>query len=80
MMRVLDPTYTMRVTIKDKTRCGDNLSQAITAQGGEPPKLHKFFAPLQGKVGCDEAIAAVKDALAKAGIDAEVWLEQFSHS
>lgn len=82
MMRVLEPTYQMRVTVKDPMRTGSMGTVAAQFKDARdiPPSPHKFFNSLAGKSGCDEALAAVKDALAKAGIEAEVWLEQFSHT
>ena len=83
MFIVLSPTYKMTVTIKD---CLPQQSGTVSAQtmamgiGSEPKSPYKFSDRLHGKTGCDEAMAAVKDALAKAGLEAEVSFDQFSHT
>lgn len=76
MMRVLDPVYTFRVELRDKMQqpSGNNM-QVFTS--GAPPRLQKFFDGLNGKSGCDEAMAAIKDALKN--LDCEVHLERFEH-
>ena len=94
MMQVLNPTYTLRVEIKDRMREPQSLINTVQAAaavnvppfgGGEmrPPKpepLHKYFDGLAGKTGCDEVVQAVKDALMKYGItNASVSLERFEH-
>lgn len=84
MMMVLSPTYRMTVTIKDRlpTQQGNSTSAQTAAMsiGAEPKSPYKFADMLRGKTGCDEAMAAVKDALAKAGLEAEVSFDQFSHT
>ena len=75
MLMVMHPTYELRVEIKDVA------AQQVTfsANPAEPYNGHKFFDGLKGKTGCDEVLAAVKDALAKAGLQADVSLQKFSH-
>jgi hypothetical protein len=82
MLRVLTPTYQLRVTVKDPMRTGSvgTVAQQFNDAVSPPSSLHKWFNGLTGKTGCDDALAAVKAALAKAGIEADVWLEQFSHT
>lgn len=84
MMMVLSPTYKMTVTVKDRlpVQQGNSISAQTVAMsiGMEPKSPYKFADMLHGKTGCDEALAAVKDALAKAGLEAEVSFEQFSHT
>jgi hypothetical protein len=41
---------------------------------------YKYFDPFAGKIGCDEVMAAVKDALLKAGIPATVSFDKFDQS
>lgn len=83
MMMVLSPTYRMTVTIKDKMPQTSGAMGSGTAQasmGAEIRSPYKFGDTVNGKTGCDEALAAVKKALADAGLDAQVFFDQFSHS
>jgi len=86
MMRVLSPIYTLRLEIVDAVAP----QQSFTGQGTiDPitgtlclqtfPNPYKWHNALMGKSGCDEVLAAVKDALEKAGIPAQVSLERFEH-
>lgn len=71
MMRVLDPTYTLRVIIKSKVaQCWDQTRTPI-------PNL---WDPINGQVGCDQALRVVRDALAATGLDVDVFFERFEHS
>lgn len=75
MLIVLHPTYSLRVEIKDRPvpqggNFGIGSDQVIT-------RPHKWFDTSTGKVGCDEVLAAVKDALSKAGLDADVSFDKF---
>jgi hypothetical protein len=84
MFMVMSPTYKMTVTIKDRLpqQQGNMMSAQGVAMsiGSEPKSPYKFADMLHGKTGCDEALAAVKDALSKAGLEAEVFFDQFSHT
>jgi hypothetical protein len=85
---VLNPTYSLRVVITDELP-----DQTMRGQTGmvwhevpegqylrQPaPSGHKWHDPLAGKTGCDEVLSAVKDALAKAGLQAEVHFVSFEH-
>jgi len=74
MMMVLHPTYTIKLEIQDRLIQQDGMS--VTAV----PKYHKYFDEPAGKSGCDDVVAAVKAALAKAGIShVTVHLERFEH-
>lgn len=65
MMKVLHPTFTLRVVIRDQSL-------------GLAPRA--FYKPAENQIGCDQVLAAVKVALEKANIDAWVILEKFEHS
>ena len=79
MMVVLNPTYSLRVVIQDAS------PQTMTYQAGSqtgmamqnPPPGRKWWDPLAGKTGCDNVLAVVKDALAKAGLEAQVSFDRF---
>ena len=72
MMRVLSPTYTLRVTVQDPLVAGD-------PQHGIA--VHKFFNGQTGKTGCDEVLAAVRKALEAAGLPrVDVAIERFEHT
>lgn len=84
MLQVLSPTYTIRVEIKDKQQSqGHSLVVGSAQRPGEfrdIQKLHQFFEGMDGKTGCDEVLAAVRNALQKAGIqNVSVSLERFEH-
>lgn len=84
-MQILHPTYELRVTVRDVAKNNEPGSLIMCAQDAlgrpyvPPSKPHKYFDGASGKIGCDEVTAAVSDALAKAGINASVWFESFSH-
>ena len=78
MIRVLNPTYVFRLEFKDEI---SGHMTAIAAQNyPTSTRLTRFFDPLNGKSGCDECLAAIKDALSKAGINCSVTLEKFEHT
>lgn len=82
MLIVLNPTYSLRVVIKDALPENANsqfqnnnvLSQQQTSMNGR-----KWYNGLTGKTGCDDVLSAVKEALNKANIQAEVSLDKFEH-
>jgi hypothetical protein len=85
MMLVLHPTYTLRIEIKDIPQPqmqaapgGGYMGQQFTntADACRP----KYFNPLANKIGCDEVMAAVKDALTKAGMQATVSFDKFEQT
>lgn len=76
MMIVPHPTYTLRVTVKDALKSSLNERQGLQAAEGKP---HKYFDAAGGKTGCDEVLNAVKAALIKSGVEADVSLERFEH-
>lgn len=86
MMRVLHPTYTLKVEIKDAPLSmqmqaapgGGYVGQQFATSGDIG--RHKYFNPLANKIGCDEVMAAVKDALAKAGLQATVSFDKFEQT
>ncbi len=59
MLIVLYPTYKISVEIKDRPipPTADHYGE------GKNYKPHKFFDSFAGRSGCDEALAAVKEAL-----------------
>lgn len=63
MFTVLHPTYTLRVDIQDRSR---DAGQPILV--GETMSGRQFANDDLSKTGCDEVLAAVRDALTKAGI------------
>lgn len=83
MMRVLEPTFTFRLTVKDPYRGAQSGSGVIGADGtlvmaGSGRKYHK---PERGQIGCDQLLDAIKAALAKAGVDnVTIDLERFEHT
>ena len=79
MMVVLNPTYTLRVTIRDETAQGSNMQAGFQGQMSSlnPPSGRKWWDPLTDKTGCDQVLSAVKDALAKAGLQASVDFDRF---
>lgn len=82
MLIVMNPTYTLRVIIRDRMQnqqvSGGNLTGA---QGAPVPwRPHKYFGGVGGTSGCDAALEAIRTALQKAGIDAEVSLDRFEHT
>ena len=78
MLQVLNPTYVFKVTFKDEIT---GMAAAVAAQNyPASTKLTKFFDSANGKTGCDEVLAAIKDALTKAGLTCDVWLDTFKHS
>jgi hypothetical protein len=89
MMLRLHPTYTLRIEIKDvppspQVQAGVGgvaagyVGQQLVNSGDIGRR--KYFDPFAGKIGCDEVMAAVKDALAKAGIPATVSFDKFEQS
>lgn len=85
MLRILDPTYTLYVQIKDKLQLTPAPGEVnITPGEGRAPSSsfdRRFHNGLTGKTGCDEVLAVVKKALADAGLtDALVTLERFEHT
>ncbi len=81
MLIQMHPTYTMRIVICDyrpEPQHGIGVGQQFAAQAGVPP--HKFFGGMDGATGCDAALEAVRDALKKAGLNANVTFEKFEHS
>ena len=79
MLAVLHPTYTLRVTVKDRMRVADANSAQGLASLGKPQNPHRFFNGLTGKTGCDEVLVAVKEALQSKGIVCEIMFERFEH-
>jgi hypothetical protein len=82
MMVVLHPTYTLTITVKDRSSLSAQLSgvgKIATCQSA-PVNPYKYFGGYNSnRSGCDEILVAVRDALAKAGIAAEISLERFEH-
>lgn len=74
MLMVLHPTYTLRVRVQDR------MQQPTSFTSGQEWNPHRYFDSRSGKTGCDEVLAAVKDALSKAGIEADVSLDEFKHT
>lgn len=87
MMQVLEPTYTIRIEIRDIIAGqvifgpgGGVMGQALNHQGlSHPAPKRKFFDANNNKTGCDEVLSAVKKALADAGLAGVVTLERFEH-
>lgn len=81
MMILMHPTYTLKIEIQDRPPQQNAIypNQMATLQGGSPVDPHKFYR--SGKTGCDDVLAAVKDALAKAGLSdgVTVSFERFEH-
>jgi hypothetical protein len=82
MLAALNPTYSLRVIIKDA------LPEPMSYQAGQqagmaamnsPANGRKWYNGLTGKTGCDDVLSAVRDALNKVGIQAEVSLDKFEH-
>lgn len=85
MMRVLVPTYTLRIEI------GDPIPTPVqgVAMGVahhqyqaqvDPGTGQKYWNGLTGKSGCDEVVKAVQEALSKANVShATVTFERFEH-
>lgn len=90
MLILLHPTYTLKVEIKDALQQGSLQSGVgigvgpgaigVIGTGFVSPSAHKWFNPGAGKIGCDEVLALVRDALLKAGVPATVTFEKFEHS
>ena len=78
MMVVLNPTYTLRVVIKDEI-AQNMIFQGQAASQNPPPTGRKWYDPSASRTGCDQVLSAVKDALAKAGVQAEVSFDKFEH-
>lgn len=80
MLMVLHPTYTLRVRIQDRSdlQAGMGMGSAGIA-GSAPQKPYRYYDSMTGKTGCDDVLAAVKEALSKAGVKADVSLESFKH-
>jgi hypothetical protein len=86
MMRILHPTYTLKIEIKDvppsmqmQAEPGGGYVGSQFAASGDIGR-HKYFNSLANKTGCDEVMAAVKDALVKAGIQADISFERFEQT
>lgn len=76
MLQVLNPTYSLRVVIKDELPTPVMMDQMTSMQS---PYSRKWYDPLAGKTGCDDVLSAVKEALAKAGLQAEISFVSFEH-
>jgi len=82
-MQVLEPTYEFRLTIRDARQANQSTIQgyvgpnATVGVGSLAPDRRFYHS---GKVGCDDALTAVRKALETAGIKADVHLEKFSHT
>lgn len=71
MMILLQPTYTLRVTIRDV----DKTATQTTDKG------HQFYGRSNDLTGCNTVLAAVALALKEARIEnVNVHLEKFEHS
>lgn len=89
MMITLNPTYTLRVEIKDRDQpqstmvVGTMVQQPVgwSATGQNLPNSNgrKFHNSTQGKTGCDEVLAKVTEVLRKEGLDVNVVLERFEY-
>lgn len=78
MMMVLNPTYTLQIVIKDAPPTVNQAAmQGLGGQMSATAFQRKWFNDATGKTGCDDVLAAVKEALSKAGLDACVRLERF---
>jgi hypothetical protein len=78
MLIVLHPAYTFEIVVHDRPAPQTNFSVSHDGQP-VPYNGHKFADEHNGKTGCDEAIAAVKKAIADAGLVADVRLTKFDH-
>lgn len=90
MLQILNPKYTLRIEITDLLPS----PQALGLQGGvilargsgaqdQAPSGRRFHndTGFVSKTGCDEVLAAVKEALQKAGLgNALVTLERFERA
>lgn len=90
MMHLLHPTYTLKVEVKDvpSMQSGGMLQGGVgqvavaAGPGGFVAPMgngQKYFNPGANKIGCDEVLVVVRDALLKAGIPANVTFERFEH-
>lgn len=88
-MQVMYPTYTLRVEIKDTPPAQLNsggvgmvgYTPGMVGQGvtGGNPSGHKWFNSGAGKIGCDEVLKEVREALQKAGLSAVITFDKFEH-
>lgn len=85
MMRVMVPTYTLRIEVKDPmpTLAGNFSAQgSIQSQGvsSEPSNPQKYWNGRTGATGCDHVVDVIKKALGQAGVtDFTVFFEKFEH-
>jgi hypothetical protein len=82
MLAVLNPTYSLRVIIKDALPENASYQTGIPGQQAgsiQAANGRKWYNGLTGKTGCDDVLSAVRDALNKVGIQAEVSLDKFEH-
>lgn len=89
MMHALYPTYTLRIEIADvppPPNSGIFAGAQVGMVGGQGLVSSTYGVPTQkyynssmNKTGCDEVLAAVRDALSKAGIQSIISFEKFEH-
>lgn len=80
MMILLHPTYTLRISVHDRPQ-DQSLSGVMGNLNNAPPRVpFKFYDSTAGKIGCDQVLKAVGDALRSAGIAAGVFFEKFEHT
>jgi hypothetical protein len=85
MLQLLYPRYTLRVEVTDHLQPHDFAAAgkalagaAATGQSVTIAQQHKYWNGID-KTGCDEVMAAVKKALADAGLTATVFFDKFEH-
>lgn len=83
MLLALHPTYTFEIVVHDRAvvpPLGGIQAYQIGPGNIVPSSLHKFGYVEGGNTGCDEALSAIKKAIADVGIVADVRLTKFEHS
>lgn len=87
MMRVLSPTYTLRLIIRDAYEMPNQMSgvgmapsMPSPALGAMPAGSYKFFATQGDDTGCNAVLKAVREALRNAGVQADVYFERFEQT
>lgn len=79
MLIVLHPAYTFEVVIHDRELPAGGTEISGAALQNARLMRHKFSDEAASKIGCDEALAAIKKALADAELVADVRLTKFDH-
>lgn len=81
MMQVLNPTYTLRIEIRDYPQMPQStlmtVGQVNGPMGVVQVPMHKWYKIQEGTIGCDEVLKDVREAFQKAGINASFIFERF---